>query len=72
MSRFSSYIEGPRWASAGKALEVYGMQNGIDIKTVTTKCILRERIDFTITGTDAEINQAKRWLASAVQAYNED
>lgn len=70
MARFSSYIEGPRWANAGEAIEVFAMRNGIDVRTVTTKYLLRERIDFTINGTTEEIQLIKTWLAAAVKEYN--
>ena len=70
MSRFSSYVEGPRWAKFGQALEVFAMRNGINIKTVTTKYILCERIDFTITGTDEEIELVNRYILAVVREYN--
>ena len=70
MARFSSYIEGPRWANAGKAIEVFGLRTGADVKTVVTKGLLRERIDFVITGSDEEIAYFKRWLRDSVQEYN--
>ena len=70
MSRFSSHIEGPRWAHAGQAIEVFGQRTGTDVKTVVTKHLLWERIDFTVTGSDEEIAHFKRWLKSSIQEYN--
>lgn len=72
MNRFSSHIVGPRWAKFGQALEVFAMRNGIDIKIVTTKYILSERIDFTITGTDKEIELINRCILNVVKEYNKD
>jgi len=70
MSRFSSHIEGPRWANAGNALDIYSMKTGTDIKKVVTKYLLRERIDFVVTGSEAEVNHFKNWLRDSVQEYN--
>ncbi len=70
MAKFTSYIEGPRWANAGKAIEVFGLRTSTDVKTVVTKGLLRERIDFSITGSDEEIAHFKRWLRNSVQEYN--
>lgn len=71
MAKFISHIEGPRWANVGKAIEVFGLRTGTEVKTVVTKGLLRERIDFSITGSDEEIAYFKRWLRDAVQEYNE-
>lgn len=72
MNRFSSHVEGPRWAHVGQAIEIYGQRTGTDVKTVVTKGFLRERIDFTITGSDEEIERFNRWLMDSLQEYNND
>lgn len=71
MAKYISHIEGPRWAKVGKAIEVFGLRTGTDVKTVVTKGLLRERVDFSIEGSDEEITYFKRWLRDSVQEYNE-
>ena len=70
MNRYCSYVEGPRWANIGEAIEVFGLRTDTVVKTVVTKGLLRERIDFTVTGSDEEIAHFKRWLQDSVQEYN--
>ena len=70
MSRYTSHIEGPRWANIGEAIEVFGLRCDVEIKTVVTKGLLRERVDFAVTGSDEEIAYFKRWVRRSVQEYN--
>jgi hypothetical protein len=67
---FRTHIEGPRWANARQFLLDTAYKLDLDIKTEVIKGWFTERIYFTVTGSDSNVDRFKRQVQQALLQYN--
>lgn len=68
---WQSYIESPRWARFDKALLKLAWELQLSLKMNRETSLLRETINFSLTGSERQIAQAKNAIAEGGRRWND-